>query len=448
MPKKSENTPYVVDDSDDYVEEIPTKRISKPTKFFEEVFPQSKTKSKTQSKKEAKPEVEVQKKPENDVVQPEPPIQVKAKAKAQGQPPRIEHIPDIQQRIRNANVALNPAVVDDENFRNIEDERFPRATAIRTKNNIYMKRQIFEPNTWLMDLVYFNYGKVFKGWFGFFVEANTRYLIPIPANVRRVSADAYQDILGRADQYVWEDILKDFKKSNVTKERIGNLKESTRNHYGYLKKIHKLIGDSEKAFWTRNCMAWYKSEDIKTERVNTHQEGHIRLAILDRVVRTIRDMIENYLHPGALKRKNKLQNFTHSIDGIIRICHEYNNTPHSQLKDGFVKGKTKKNRVYWTPFEVHNDPLKEQIVLKKRIGQNWTVQHRQGYTLPNNSLVSVRSIPNPLAKVRWRTFPLAHMVKNNTKLWQYNVQNPSNNMISKVARRDLKPLSEPKNSKK
>ena len=42
----------------------------------------------------------------------------------------------------------------------------------------FMERQLFPPNTWLMDFVRFDNG----AWFCWFIEANTRYLIPIEGN--------------------------------------------------------------------------------------------------------------------------------------------------------------------------------------------------------------------------------------------------------------------------
>ena len=285
------------------------------------------------------------------------------------------------ERTFQANDRQAPLVVQDDDIPYVPYNEDIRATPIRSKNNLYMKRQTFGKNTWFMDLVHFNYPDKFNGWFAFFVEANTRYLIPIPASIQPVGEGVQQDIGGRADSIVWKNILEKFKKLNfIREEREGA--QNTRAFRGTPKPISLLIGDSEPSFWTHSSQAWYQKNRIATKKVNTSKEGHAMLSILDRVVRTIRDMIENYRFPGVLKRQSKLHAISLSVDGIIRVCHEYNNTPHSQLKGGFTKGKTKKRRIYWTPFEVHNDPIKEAIVVKKRIGQNWTVEHRVGYHIP------------------------------------------------------------------
>ena len=74
----------------------------------------------------------------------------------------------------------------------------------------YQLRQIFPPNTWLIDLVCFKDKQLQqKFWYVFFVEANTRYLIAIPANGNYI-AESWQETTPRINEDLFLEHFQEF----------------------------------------------------------------------------------------------------------------------------------------------------------------------------------------------------------------------------------------------
>ena len=278
------------------------------------------------------------------------------------------------------------------------------STAITTSQSRFMEHQIFPFNTWLMDLVRFDNGV----WFCWFIEANTRYLIAIEGNGRTITADAWETFSARVPTDFFLDAFKAFQQLNTipstTRARAANERR---------KPVSLIIGDSEKAFWSERMLQHYHTEGIEYERINTKQEGHIRLAILDRSVRTIRDM----LYRLNIQRV--------SPDNVYRAVAIYNNTVHKTLG--------------YTPKQVHCSEALERRVIQNLKADNWVRTHRTDYPIPAGSEVSVRKQYSIFEKRRSTVRSGKHTLMSRNKRGQYSVRNNEGETFS-VYRRDLKPI--------
>ena len=92
--------------------------------------------------------------------------------------------------------------------------------------------------------------------------------------------------------------------------------------------FNTLISDMEKAFSSRSINDFYQHNGITHIHYNTNNQrgarsDHLKLSIIDRFARTLRDMIFNS------KRTNP--SFQLSEQTLPMLVHVYNNTPHSTL---------------------------------------------------------------------------------------------------------------------
>ena len=240
------------------------------------------------------------------------------------------------------------------------------------------------------------------------VEANTRYLIPIEGNGEAITEDAWEPFTARVPQEYFMKAFKTFLQVNVLPKTTRNIRNNLQP-----KNVFKIIGDSEKAFWTPMMMRFYKRLHIKTEKVNTARDGHIRMAILDRIVRTIRDMLYT------------LDYKTFHPNDIIRIATIYNNTKHSTLQ--------------YTPKQVHQDPLLEKTIMRKLKADNWIISHRDGFALDSGTEVSVRKLYKPFEKKRSTVERGTYTITEKNEDGSYTVKNNMGKQLTKY-RRDLKPI--------
>lgn len=276
--------------------------------------------------------------------------------------------------------------------------------AITTSQASYMEHQVFPLNTWLMDLVRFDNG----AWYCWFLEANTRFLIVVEGNGQTITTDAWEEFSARVPSEFFLEAFKTFQALN----KIPTSNRKTRK--GEKRKpVSLIIGDSEKAFWSARMLAYYNQQHIRYERINTKSEGHIRLSILDRSVRTIRDMLY------------RLDISNVGPDDLYRAVVIYNNTIHRTLG--------------YTPLQVHCNQVLERRVLQRLKTDNWITTHRTDYQIGEGEEVAVRQKYKPFEKHRSTVKKGKYTVSNRNKDGSYEVRD-SESKRSKVYRRDLKPI--------
>ena len=283
--------------------------------------------------------------------------------------------------------------------------------SIKKQTHIQL-HQIFPPDTWLIDLVKFG-----DYYYVFFVEANTRYLIPIMGNADLINNDALEQtgLRVRTDRFF--DIFQQFESQNVIETTDRGMR--LRSYQQPRKRINKIIGDSEKAFWSERMINYYRSKRIEYQRINTVVEGHTRLSILDRLVRTIRDMVDNLKIEIVSPQEMKT------------LAEVYNNTKHKALMD-------------FTPAEVHNNFRLERIVIERRMGSNMIRRNRNDYRLNLGDIVFVRRFYTQFEKHRYSTQNENYkVIKINTDsgIDTYDLEGVESHMVLyNVARRDIRPI--------
>ncbi len=246
-----------------------------------------------------------------------------------------------------------------------------------------MIKQWFPMGTWLMDLVKFG-----PLWYVFFVEANSRFLIVIVGNAQmlgRAEARGDSSIVGLT--YTTEPRIASKTFAHVFREfLLKNRKSKFLNSAGLsttvdARPVRYIIGDSEKAFWTPPMLDLYRQRGIKWTAVNVKQNGHRQLAILDRVVRTIRDMNYRIYY-------DEETNTSEAVDEIPpmemeRLVRVYNHTYHSTLSEA-CGGKI-------TPNDVHfNEALERRIIARAR-EENYLRQQQSGMLLDVGQKVLVKN---------------------------------------------------------
>ena len=151
--------------------------------------------------------------------------------------------------------------------------------------------------------------------------------------------------------------------------------------------IKHLTGDGESAFSSRVSQQFYQQHNITFHPVPRMSiEGkkatdplHSSLSLIDRFVRTIRDMLFNAgydLTPLAIKE----------------MVRQYNNAPHSTLSKyiGFDV----------SPLMVQQDKNKEEYIMMKINKENIATKLSHGFDIPNGARVKVYNEKNILGKRR------------------------------------------------
>ena len=199
--------------------------------------------------------------------------------------------------------------------------------------------------------------------------------------------------------------------------------------------IKHLIGDGEKAFDSRNAHRFYDAnhidfspvprqpstlypEFVKNKFANKTDPLHSALGIIDRVIRTIRDM--------AYNMKIDPNHITPNI--MIEIVNQYNNSPHIGLSQyaGFDV----------SPSIVQNDNELESYIVRKICQCNYEIVNSPGYQLRKGDKVKVYNEKDSMSKRREVIQPGEFVVDNVIK-GLCSVRNTKNNKTQLVPRYKL-----------
>lgn len=220
------------------------------------------------------------------------------------------------------------------------------------KQDKYMFRQIYPIGSWLVDLVKFG-----EYWYVFFVEACSRYLIVIQGNSNFLTNDAVEiNLQGRVPSNIFLEAFQQFERMNSGRIRL-------------------LIGDSERAFWSQTMLNYYASRKIATIKINVSEDGHTRMSILDRVVKTIRDACYKLKYPESVEPKD-----------MINVVITYNNTTHATL--------TKFLGDNYTPLELHTNKTLQEIFNNNLDKDNLDIRNQKGYIILPGTEVVVKNNEN------------------------------------------------------
>ncbi len=237
-----------------------------------------------------------------------------------------------------------------------------------------MMKQWYPMGTWFVDLVNFE-----PMWYVFFVEANSRFLIAFLGNAQMANKDTSYTTGKRVPSIVFGDVFNKFLAAAARKS--GYLNSAGLRTTAEPRPVKHLIGDSERAFWTPSMARLYRQHGIDPHQVNCKQEGHRRLAILDRVVRTIRDM--NFkTHYDAETNTSNTRGAINPIE-LKRLADVYNHTWHRTLSEA-IGGKISPNDVHF------NEALERKVITHARV-ENYMRRQQSGMLLDIGEKVLVKN---------------------------------------------------------
>ena len=195
--------------------------------------------------------------------------------------------------------------------------------------------------TWIIDVVFFG-------------KENNTYLLCVEANTRyAVINQSYRDGKRVARQ------LTDLRSKN---------------------KVRKIIGDGDKAFTANVVKEFCDDNDIEYDFRKAKDTNHTHTAILDRIVRTFRDMLFNL----KVKEPNPLDMKT--------IADIYNKTKHETLSKVLDQPIT--------PEGLHRNESLQLLLIRRLRGINWSKTHVKSYVIPEGRKVFVRARYGKMEKRR------------------------------------------------
>ena len=234
------------------------------------------------------------------------------------------------------------------------------------------------------------------------------YLVAININTRFLIVEVMNRIL--FDSSINEDENKDklikFSKYNKSAETfINTLNKIIQS--GVI--IKQLTFDGEGAFLSSLAKRYYRDHNIEWSTAQRLQMGsypdfmkkeqqrvktdpmHSSLGLIDRVIRTIRDMAYN-MNVGTI---------TPSI--MKEIVNQYNNAPHKTLS--LYAG------VSVSPQMVQNDIKLETFIVKRIVEENYKIMNSDGFKLEKGSQVKLYNEKDSLMKRRSMVQPGIHTIK-------------------------------------
>lgn len=264
-----------------------------------------------------------------------------------------------------------------------EDDYVQKKQFPTNKNKKYYLHKLCEPGTYLIDIMFEkNVGYLIC------IEANSRYLYAIP-----LGRECFGDI---------NKIMTAGQKTSISITKALN----TLFQQGMKPKI--LTGDGEKGFCSEETINFLNSNGIKWEPVDrmddyhypsflrkpgekqTTSPLHSSLGIVDRIIRTLRDMafeVQREISPEILKE----------------LVVQYNNAPHLTL--------SKYAGMNVSPSQMQNNSDLYTFICRRISQANYNVSAQKGYNLKENQEVIVYNNKDTLKKRRSITQPGRFFVK-------------------------------------
>ena len=224
------------------------------------------------------------------------------------------------------------------------------------KSNLISKKQlnkdyynhqlhrIYPLYTWIIDIVYFYKNasnkdseeeKPPRSSYLLCVEANSRYAV----------------------------IYHCYRESNRV---VGELRKLIANN-----NVNKILGDNDTVFISKNVKEFCDDNNIEYDFRKSEDTSHTHTAILDRVVRTFRDMLYNL----KVKDPNPLD--------MKAIADIYNKTRHETLSRVLDQPIT--------PEGMHRNESIQLLFIRRLKGINWSKMQKKSYQIPEGRKVFVRN---------------------------------------------------------
>ena len=305
----------------------------------------------------------------------------------------------------NALLQINP------NLKSVNND-IPSSFPLKDNIKKYQVHKVAARNTYMIDLMF---------------SGKLCYLVCINVNTKFLSVELMNEILNEQEQ----DTIQFSKQSKDVRSYLNALQRIINKGVT----IQHLTGDGEKAFDSRSANIFYRNNNIDFKAVprqpttlfpefvnnkfaNKSDPLHSALGIIDRVIRTIRDM--------AYNMKIDPNHITPNI--MIEIVNQYNNAPHIGLSQyaGFDV----------TPSLVQHDRELEDYIVRKICQCNYEVVNTPGYQLRKGDKVKVYNEKDSMSKRREVIQP-GEFVVDKVVNGLCHVKNLKNNKIQYVPRYKL-----------
>ena len=147
-------------------------------------------------------------------------------------------------------------------------------------------------------------------------------------------------------------------------------------------RVRLLKGDSEKSFVSKEARRYYQQNNITFVSVVTKGSQQTSLAIVDRLIRTLRDMAHK-IDPKIKQIYPPLMN---------RLLINYNQVPHDGLPKiiGFNV----------SPINLEQDGELDALLIKNVVSDNESIQHTPGFNIKIGSIVKLFNPKETLIKRR------------------------------------------------
>ena len=268
------------------------------------------------------------------------------------------------------------------------------------ENKRYFLHKIANRGTWMIDLMF---------------DSNFIYLIAINVNTRYLDAEPLNALI------IEDTFLKTAKKNSTTYLKV--LRQIINRNHG----IVNLIGDGELVFNSRISRNFYNRNGITFKPVprqsSTRYESfmnikskteplHSSLSIIDRVIRTIRDMAYDMKYD--IITPNRMSD----------IVKQYNNAPHATLSK-YAGQPT-------SPIEVENDKDLEEFITRRICQENYLISSQPGFHIPNGTAVKVYNENSKMRKRRTviqpGNFHIVRYVDDGINRGLYEISDDKNNV--------------------
>mgnify|MGYP001152810671 CR=1 FL=1 len=247
------------------------------------------------------------------------------------------------------------------------------------------------------------------------------YLIAINVNTKYLFAELMNNVLFNGNDTDTSNIQRFSKASKTAETFVKTLDRLIKSGMN----VKYLSGDGESAFDSKSANVYYITHGISFKPVPRIQMGHYpdfmkreqkqvktdpmhgSLGIIDRVIRTIRDIAYN------------LQVSTITPDVMKEIVNQYNNAPHKTLSKyaGFDV----------SPKMVQFDQDLEEFIVRRICQENYIIMNRPGFRLKPNTQVKLYNEHDSLMKRRSIIKPGTHHIVN-FKNGLYEVIDDKNNI--------------------
>lgn len=155
----------------------------------------------------------------------------------------------------------------------------------------------------------------------------------------------------------------------------------------------KLTSDQERAFMEKQNVEMMKDQKVTLQFVK--DQNHSTLGIIDRFIRTLRDM--NRPTDNDKKQSTDKSFKTFNVNTMINLIYIYNNTPHSSIK--------------CTPKEMYENPEKEKEYIFKMQEKHAKQRKIKDFKLNVGDFVRYVLSRDPMNKKRYRVSNESYKIK-------------------------------------